>query len=75
MFIFHAEREDKKLMVLAVVAWAVRRSAHVISLILIFNVGMKDGLLHAVYSEYHISLDYLSDSLRTIHGYHYAMLL
>lgn len=43
------EREDKKLVVLAVVAWFVRRSAHVISLILIFNVGMKDGLLHAVY--------------------------
>lgn len=39
-------------MVLAIVAWFVRRSAHVISLILIFNVGMKGGLLHAIYSEY-----------------------
>ncbi|KAG0629955.1 hypothetical protein M758_1G142000 [Ceratodon purpureus] len=49
------EREDKKLMVLAVVAWVVRRSAHVISLILIFNVGMKDGLLHAVYMGFFLS--------------------
>jgi hypothetical protein len=35
--------------VLAVIAWCVRGSSHVISLVLIFNVAMKDGLLHAVY--------------------------
>lgn len=58
MFVVHAEREDKKLMILAVVAWVVRRSAHVISLILIFNVGMKDGLLHAIYSECQVFLLY-----------------
>lgn len=51
-------------MVLAVVAWFVRRSAHVISLFLIFNVGMQDGLLHAVYSEYQILLIYLYDMLK-----------
>lgn len=48
-------RQDIKLMVLAVVAWFVRRSAHVISLILIFNVGMKGGLLHAVYMGFFLS--------------------
>ncbi|KAL3696338.1 hypothetical protein R1sor_010414 [Riccia sorocarpa] len=43
------DREDWKVLVLAVIAWCLRRSSYVISLILIFMVGMKDGLLHAVY--------------------------
>ncbi|KAL2642994.1 hypothetical protein R1flu_010581 [Riccia fluitans] len=43
------DREDWKVLILAVIAWCLRRSSYVISLILIFMVGMKDGLLHAVY--------------------------
>jgi len=58
-----------------VVAWFVRRSAHVISLVLIFNVGMKDGLLHAVYSEYQVLLIYLCDMLRIPIHFHVVKLL
>ncbi len=45
-------QENRKWAVLAVIAWCVRGSSHVISLVLIFNVAMKDGLLHAVYSKH-----------------------
>ncbi|BBN02016.1 piezo-type mechanosensitive ion channel component 1/2 [Marchantia polymorpha subsp. ruderalis] len=43
------DNEDWKVLILAVIAWCLRRSSYVISLVLIFTVGMKDGLLHAVY--------------------------
>ncbi|CAM6103082.1 unnamed protein product [Calypogeia fissa] len=43
------DQEDWKVLILAVVAWCLRRSAYVLSLALIFVVGMKDGLLNAVY--------------------------
>lgn len=75
-FIVHADREDKKLVVLAVLAWFVRRSAHVISLVLIFNVGMKDGLLHAVYSEFQVLLTYLCDMVKIpMHFHEYSRML
>lgn len=47
-----SEKEDTKVLALAVIAWCLRESADIISLLLIFAVGMKDGLLHAVYSNY-----------------------
>lgn len=53
------DQEDRKVAVLAVIAWFVRRSAHVISLILIFNVGMKEGLLHAVYSKINLQMSHV----------------
>ncbi|KAG0610440.1 hypothetical protein M758_7G065700 [Ceratodon purpureus] len=43
------EREDTKVLALAVIAWCLRESADIISLLLIFAVGMKDGLIHAIY--------------------------
>jgi hypothetical protein len=48
-------QENRKWAVLAVIAWCVRGSSHVISLVLIFNVAMKDGLLHAVYSKHYMT--------------------
>ncbi len=43
--------ENKKVLVLAVIAWCVQRCSHIVSLLLIFIVGMKAGLLYAVYSK------------------------
>lgn len=43
------DTEDTKVLALAVIAWCLRQSADIISLLLIFAVGMKDGLLHAIY--------------------------
>jgi hypothetical protein len=48
-------QEKRKWAVLAVIAWCVRGCSHVISLVLIFNVAMKDGLLHAVYSKHYVT--------------------
>jgi hypothetical protein len=43
--------ENKKVLVLAVIAWCVKRCSHIVSLLLIFIVGMKAGVLYAVYSK------------------------
>jgi hypothetical protein len=54
------EKEDTKVLALAVIAWCLRESADIISLLLIFAVGMKDGLLHAIYSKYMLTFFCLS---------------
>jgi hypothetical protein len=43
--------ENKKVLVLAVIAWCVKWCSHIVSLLLIFIVGMKAGVLYAVYSK------------------------
>lgn len=50
MGILVPDKEDMKVLAVAVFAWCARECADIISLLLIFTVGMKDGLLHAIYS-------------------------
>ncbi|KAJ7571313.1 hypothetical protein O6H91_01G159100 [Diphasiastrum complanatum] len=58
--------QNATVLFLAVTAWCIRKSAHVISLVLIFVVARKDGLLHAVYMIFFmIYLVYPSAATRT----------
>lgn len=42
-------QQEKKVLIFAVVAWCFRKSSRSISLLLIFLLGVKPGLLHAFY--------------------------
>ncbi|XP_057815209.2 piezo-type mechanosensitive ion channel homolog isoform X1 [Cryptomeria japonica] len=43
------EESKTKVLILAIAAWCFRRSSRSISLLLMFSLGMKLGLLHAIY--------------------------
>ncbi|XP_024535480.1 piezo-type mechanosensitive ion channel homolog isoform X3 [Selaginella moellendorffii] len=43
------ELRKKWILFIAVIAWCLRRSTHVISLVLIFIVALRSGFVHAVY--------------------------
>ncbi|XP_058084087.1 piezo-type mechanosensitive ion channel homolog isoform X2 [Magnolia sinica] len=43
------EKEDTKVLIVATVAWGLRRCSRAITLVLIFLLAMKPGFIHAVY--------------------------
>lgn len=45
-----AVKEDAKVLIVATIAWGLRKCARPIMLLLIFLIAAKPGLVHAVYS-------------------------
>lgn len=45
-----AVKEDTKVLIVATIAWGLRKCSRPIMLLLIFLIAMKPGLIHAVYS-------------------------
>lgn len=46
---FEQEKHDIKVIALAVIVWCIHKSAHTISLVLLFLVGLRHGLIGAIY--------------------------
>ena len=42
--------EETKVLIVATIAWGLRKSSRAIMLALIFLIAMKPGFIHAVYS-------------------------
>ncbi|RDY14846.1 Piezo-type mechanosensitive ion channel-like protein, partial [Mucuna pruriens] len=49
------EEEDTMLLVVATIAWGLRKCSHAVVLILIFLIAIRSGLIHAVYSNHAIN--------------------
>ncbi|KAG0452569.1 hypothetical protein HPP92_025233 [Vanilla planifolia] len=60
---FVEEEEDAKVLVIATIAWGLRKSSRAIALALIFHLALKPGLLHAIYIIFFL-LYLLSHSVR-----------
>ncbi|KAG0453641.1 hypothetical protein HPP92_024945 [Vanilla planifolia] len=60
---FVEEEEDAKVLVVATIAWGLRKSPRAIALALIFHLALKPGLLHAIYIIFFL-LYLLSHSVR-----------
>lgn len=45
-----AVKEDAKVLVVATIAWGLRKASRAIMLFLIFLIATKPGFIHAVYS-------------------------
>lgn len=43
-------KEETKVLIVATIAWGLRKSSRAIMLVLIFLIAMKPGFIHAVYS-------------------------
>ena len=46
-----AEAQDRKIFILAVLAWFIHRSSHAISLLLLFLAGVRHGVIGFIYSK------------------------
>ena len=46
-----AEAQDRKIFILAVLAWFIHRSSHTISLLLLFLAGVRHGVIGFIYSK------------------------
>lgn len=44
--------EETALLVVATIAWGLRKCSHVVVLILIFLIAIRPGLIHAIYSKF-----------------------
>lgn len=45
-----AVEEETKVMIVATIAWILRKCSRAIMLVLIFLIAMKPGFIHAIYS-------------------------
>ena len=45
----NAVNEETKVLIVATIAWGLRKCSRAIVLVLIFLIAMKPGLIHAVY--------------------------
>lgn len=48
--VFLAEIEDKKVLIVATIAWVLHKCSRAFTLVLIFVIAMKPGFIHALYS-------------------------
>lgn len=49
LFLF-TEKEETKVLIVATIAWGLRKCARAITLALIFLLATKPGFIHAIYS-------------------------
>lgn len=45
------EQEETTVLVVATIAWGLRKSSHVVVLILLFLIATRPGLIHGAYSK------------------------
>lgn len=48
------EEEDTTKLVVATIAWGLRKCSHAVILILIFLIAIRPGLIHTVYSKFDV---------------------
>jgi hypothetical protein len=48
------EGEETTVLVVATIAWGLRKCSHAIILTLIFLIAIRPGLIHAVYSKFNV---------------------
>lgn len=53
------EEEDTTVLVVATIAWGLRKCSHVIILTLIFLIAIRPGLFHAVYSKFNVQIPFM----------------
>jgi hypothetical protein len=51
-----AAQEDTKVLIVATIAWGLRKCSRAIMLVLIFLIAMKPGIIHAVYCMFFLFL-------------------
>lgn len=49
-FVVITVKEETKVLIVATIAWGLRKGSRAIELVLLFLIAMKPGFVHAVYS-------------------------
>lgn len=52
VFVVKFLEEEETLLVVATIAWGLRKCSHTVVLILIFIIAIRSGIVHAVYSKF-----------------------